>query len=155
MMILRVIILLLCFGFTLTSSVAQEQLNQITSVRWENNSLIIEATNKISYAEARLKDPDRLIIDILNATLPNSSLSKNFKTELDETVSVSEPIRGQIRIIFLGNASINRKSYLINNDDFKSTNFTSLFWFYINLISCSGTIKSDYFCKMGKQLFNC
>ena len=116
MMILRVIILLLCFGFTLTSSVAQEQLNQITSVRWENNSLIIEATNKISYAEARLKDPDRLIIDILNATLPNSSLSKNFKTELDETVSVSEPIRGQIRIIFLGNASINRKSYLINNE---------------------------------------
>ncbi len=113
---LRVIFLLLLLGFFTNPCFSQGELNQITSVRWENNFLLVEATNKISYAEARLKDPDRLVIDLLNCTLQTKSIEKSFRSELDENVSISEPVKGQVRIIFIGDASINRKSYLLNNE---------------------------------------
>ena len=79
MMILRAIFLLLFLGFFVNPGFSQGELNQITSVKWENNFLLIEATNKISYAEARLKDPDRLVIDLLNCTLQSKSLEKSFR----------------------------------------------------------------------------
>lgn len=90
--------------------------NKITSISWENNSLIVNTTNKITYAESKLKDPDRLIIDLLNCTLNDRSIEKEFTSDSDESVSISEPASGQVRIIFLGAASINRKSYLTNNE---------------------------------------
>ena len=97
-----------------TPSFAQITENKITSISWENNSLIIHTTGKTSYAESLLKDPDRLIVDILNCSLQDKSLEKNFRSEQGENVSISEPANNQIRIIFEGPASINRKSYLTN-----------------------------------------
>lgn len=95
---------------------AQMDLNQVTSVEWGNNSLIINTTSKITYAESHLKDPDRVVIDILNCSFQNKPFQKNFKSELDESISISEPTNGQIRIVFVGSASINRKAYITNNE---------------------------------------
>ena len=95
---------------------AQIPQNQITLITWENNSLIISGTQKISYAESRFKEPDRLIIDLLNCSLISKELEKHFKSELDESILISQPTLGQVRVIFLGSASINRKSYLTNNE---------------------------------------
>ena len=95
---------------------AQTNDNQITSITWENNSLTVSTTGRISFTEARLKDPDRLVVDILNCSLQNKGLEKKFKSQSDETISISEPTAGQVRIIFLGTPSINRKSYLTNNE---------------------------------------
>lgn len=90
--------------------------NQVTSVNWINNSLVINTTQKISYTEARLKDPDRAVIDILNCSLQNISIQKNLKSDQGENISITEPVYHQVRIIFSGPASINRKSYLTNNE---------------------------------------
>ena len=90
--------------------------NQVTSVNWINNSLVINTTQKISYTEARLKDPDRVVIDILNCSLQHIAIQKNLKSDQGESISITEPVYNQVRIIFSGSASINRKSYLTNNE---------------------------------------
>ena len=95
---------------------AQISENHVTSINWENNLLEINTTLKITYAEARLKDPDRLVIDILNCSLQGTKFEKNLKSQLGESISISEPTVNQVRIIFVGQASINRKSYLTNNE---------------------------------------
>ena len=95
---------------------AQTTENQITSIIWENNSLIINTTNKLSYMESRLKDPDRIVIDILNCSFQDKKLLTSYKSETDEDVSITEQPPNKVRIIFIGAASINRKSYLSNND---------------------------------------
>ncbi len=110
--ILLIFILLFCNNF----SFAQTAENQITSINWENNSLIINTTNKISYIESRLKEPERLIIDILNCSLQDKNLLTSYKSESGEEISVTEQPPNKVRIVFLGEASINRKSYLSNND---------------------------------------
>ncbi|OGI18852.1 MAG: hypothetical protein A3B68_06390 [Candidatus Melainabacteria bacterium RIFCSPHIGHO2_02_FULL_34_12] len=115
-MVTRLVSLFLVFIVSVNQIFAQNILNETTSVSWENNSLILNTTNKITYAEARLKDPERLIIDILNCSLQNKSLETKFRSELDENISVSEPTQGQVRIIFQGISSINRKAYLTNNE---------------------------------------
>ena len=107
--------LFIFFAFT-SQALPQPLTNQITSINWENNTLVINTTQKITYAESKLKDPDRLVIDILNCSLQSKGLEKHFKSDLDESISISEPTPGQIRIIFLGSGSINRKSYLTNNE---------------------------------------
>lgn len=95
---------------------AQAIENQITSINWENNSLIINTVNKISYIESKLKNPDRLIIDILNCSFQDKKLLTNYKSETSEDVSITEQPPDKVRVIFIGEASINRKSYLSNND---------------------------------------
>lgn len=94
----------------------QVPINQIKSIRWENNSLILNATDKITHAESRLEDPDRLIVDILNSSIQDIEINKSFKSTLGEKVSISQVGDNQVRIIFLGPSSINRKSYLSNNN---------------------------------------
>ena len=109
-------IFILFFTLIILPVLAQPSVNLATSISWENNSLTINTTEKISYTEARLKDPDRIVIDILNCSLLNKSLQKTFKSDLDENISISEPAVNQLRIVFLGEASINRKVYLTNNE---------------------------------------
>lgn len=108
--------LFVIFFISANPATGQISANQITSIKWENNSLVINTTQKITYAESRLKEPERLVIDILNCSFQNKGLEKRFKSELEEDITVSEPTTGQIRIIFLGSASMNRKSYLTNNE---------------------------------------
>lgn len=110
--IISVIFSIILFG----TSFAQIVGNEITSVSFENNTLEINTTSKITYAEARLKDPDRLIIDILNCSLQNKESEKSYKSQRGESISIAEPTESQVRIIFSGIASINRKSYLTNNE---------------------------------------
>jgi len=95
---------------------AQTTTNQITSINWENNSLIVNSTNKISYIESKLKDPDRLVIDILYCSFQNNKLLTSYKSKSGEDISIAEQAPDKVRIIFVGSASINRKSYLSNND---------------------------------------
>lgn len=102
--------------FLFNPAFAQTPGNQIVSVMWQNNSLIINTAQKISYTEARLKDPDRLVIDILNCSLQSKSFKETYKSEQGESITISEPVINQVRIVFLGEASINRKSYLTNNE---------------------------------------
>ncbi|MBI2995730.1 MAG: N-acetylmuramoyl-L-alanine amidase [Candidatus Melainabacteria bacterium] len=109
---LFIFLLLSSFNFAF----AQTLKNQVTSIYWSNNSLTINATNKISYVESRLKEPDRLIIDILNCTVGESEINKSFKSESDEKVIISKPSLNTLRVIFTGTQSINRKSYLTNNE---------------------------------------
>lgn len=99
-----------------TPVLCQVPINQIKSITWENNSLILNATDKITHAESRLEDPDRLIVDILNSSIQDIEINKSFKSTLGEKVSVSQVGDNQVRIIFLGPSSINRKSYLSNNN---------------------------------------
>ncbi len=106
------IIFFLNFNFVL----AQTGANKITSIVWENNALTINTTNQIAYTETRIKEPDRVVIDILNCSLENKTLAKSFQSESDETISISEPALEHVRIVFSGTASINRKSYLTNNE---------------------------------------
>ena len=73
---LSLIILFNC----LIPAYSQLLTNQVTSVSWENNALIVNTTQKITYAESRLKDPERLVVDILNCTLTTKSLEKTFKS---------------------------------------------------------------------------
>ena len=108
--------LFILFFVQLTSVFAQLTENKITSVSWENNSLEVNTTLKISYAEARLKNPDRLVIDILNCSLGDTKAEKNYRSQFGESISITEPTPGQVRIIFVGQGLINRKSYLTNND---------------------------------------
>ena len=115
-MIHRIIFLLVICTSGFVPAYSQLTPNQITSVNWENNSLIINSTQKITYAESRLDDPDRLVVDILNCTLQNKSFEKHFKSESDENISISQPSPNQVRIIFLGSGAINRKSYLTDNE---------------------------------------
>jgi N-acetylmuramoyl-L-alanine amidase len=95
---------------------AQISENKITSISFENNALTINTLGKITYTESRLKDPDRLVLDILNCSLESESLQRDFRSPLDENVSVAEIAKGHVRILFFGRASINRKSFLSNND---------------------------------------
>ena len=115
---LKKVFILLVFAFSLCNNflLAQTTENQITSIIWENNSLIINSTNKISYIESKLKDPDRLIIDILNCSFQDKKLITSYKSESGEDISITEPTSNKVRIMFIGEASINRKSYLSNND---------------------------------------
>lgn len=115
-MIKKVLVLLLLFFTQSCYCFGQISENQITSLSWENNILTINAAYKINYAESRLKDPDRLIIDLLNCSLENAIPEKTFKSQLGEHISISELSHNQIRIIFLGSASINRKIYITNNE---------------------------------------
>ena len=115
-MVYRLLFLLFIFISGFLPVCSQLTTNQITSVNWENNSLTINSTQKITYAESRLDDPDHLVVDILNCTLQSKSFEKQFKSESDESISISQPSSNQVRIIFLGSASINRKSYLTNNE---------------------------------------
>lgn len=110
------IILVSIFFIVLNPIFCKAQENEIKSIIWENNTLTIDAAKKITCTESRLKDPDRLIIDVLNCLPPNKNLSKTFTSRLDEKISISEVTPNQIRIIFLGSASINRKSYLTNSE---------------------------------------
>jgi len=114
-----VFVLLTFFTFFLSfnsSAFSQIATNQITLLEWQNNALLINTTQKISYAESKLKDPDRLIVDLLNCSIENSDLNKRFKSDSDESISILRLSPTQVRIIFLGSASINRKSYLTNNE---------------------------------------
>ncbi len=95
---------------------AQEAENIITGVSFENNSLVINSTGMISYTESRLMDPDRLIIDITNCSLENESLEKDFRSSFDENISIAQVMKGQVRVVFFGKSSINRKSFLSNNE---------------------------------------
>ncbi len=110
--ILLIILLFSCNNFLF----AQTTENQITSIIWENNSLVINTTNKISYIESKLKDPDRLVIDILNCSFEDNKFLTSYKSESDEDVSITEQAPNKVRIVFVGEASVNRKSYLSNND---------------------------------------
>ena len=114
--IFRIIFLLFIIFINISPLLAQVNNNQIISLSWGNNSLVINTSQKISYSEYRLKDPDRLIVDLLNCTLTNKGLEKSFKSESDENVSISQPSVNQARIIFIGPNSINRKSYLTNGE---------------------------------------
>ena len=114
--ILKLIFFASILFFTFSLSFAQTMINKVTSIVWENNSLTINTTEKVSYTETRLKEPDRVIIDLLNCSVDNKSLLKNFKSELDETITISEPSKDQVRVSFSGIAAINRKSYLTNNE---------------------------------------
>ena len=106
------VLFFLCSNFLL----AQTTENKITSISWENNSLIISSTNKISYIESKLKDPDRLVIDILSCSFEDKELLTSYKSEAGEDISITEEQPNKVRIIFVGESSINRKSYLSNND---------------------------------------
>lgn len=108
-----IIILILFSSLPLITS-SQSLENEVSSITWSNNALLINTKDKIIYAESRLKDPDRLVVDILNCSLPATELEKNFKSTLGENISVSQPVSNQVRIIFLGESSINRKAYLTN-----------------------------------------
>ncbi len=112
------IFILFIFAFSLCNNClfAQTSENQITSAVWGNNSLIINTTNKISYIESKLKDPDRLIVDILNCSFEDNKFLTSYKSENNEDISITEQAPNKVRIIFAGEASINRKSYLSNND---------------------------------------
>ncbi len=110
------ILLIILFFFCNNFLFAQTTENQITSISWENNSLIIDTTNKISYIESKLKDPDRLVIDILNCSFQDKKLMTSYKSEGGEDVSITEQSPDKVRILIIGSASINRKSYLSNND---------------------------------------
>lgn len=98
----------LAFGQTLE--------NTIISSSFENNSLIINTTGKITYTESRLKDPDRLVVDLLNCSLGTNNIQKDFKSSLDENISIAQISKDHVRILFFGKASINRKSFLTNNE---------------------------------------
>lgn len=98
------------------SAFAQTSENTIISASFENNSLNINATGKITYSESRLKDPDRFVVDILNCSLGTSNIQKDFKSSLDENISIAQISKDQVRILFFGKASINRKSFLTNNE---------------------------------------
>ena len=116
-MIRRVLTLLIILFFSSNNFLlAQTAGNQIISINWENNSLIIDTTNKISYIESKLKDPDRVVIDILNCSLQDKNLLTSYKSEAGEDVSITEQPPDKVRILIIGSASINRKSYLSNND---------------------------------------
>lgn len=90
--------------------------NIVLSTTWDNNNLTIEAEKNIVYTEAHLKDPERLIVDILNCRLDNKNAGTNINTRLGEKVSISETANGNVRIVFVGEASINRKVYLSSNE---------------------------------------
>ena len=103
-------------GFITSSSLSYASENKINSVVWDNNTLIIHTENRIIYTEARLKDPDRLIVDILDCNIDKNAGSSNLNTRQGETISISESNSGNVRIVFLGSASINRNVFLANND---------------------------------------
>lgn len=109
-------VLIILFLFSTNSARSQIETNQIILLDWQNNSLTINTTQKISYTETRLKSPDRLIIDLLNCSMKKNDLSKGFKSNLDESISILQPSHNQVRIVFIGSASINRKAYLTNNE---------------------------------------
>ena len=102
--------------FSFNHAYAQYEINKIESVNWDNNSLTIHTTGRITYTEARLKDPDRLVIDLLNTTLREKSPEQTFKSPLSEAVTVSQEGSNQVRIIFVGLSSINRKAYLTDGE---------------------------------------
>ncbi len=95
---------------------AQTTENQISSIEFNNNSLVINTINKISYIESRLKEPDRVIIDLLNCSLQENKFTTSYKSETDEDISIVQEPSNKVRIIISGTASINRKTYLSNND---------------------------------------
>ncbi|MBI1858322.1 MAG: N-acetylmuramoyl-L-alanine amidase [Candidatus Melainabacteria bacterium] len=111
---ISLLITILIAVFVQYSSCAQN--NKIKSANWENNSLIIEASEKIQYTEARLKDPDRLVVDILDSFINENLKATNIKTNLEEQVSITDTQEGKTRIVFLGEASINRKVFLTNHE---------------------------------------
>ena len=90
--------------------------NEITDISWRANSLVITTKEKISYVESKLKEPRRLIIDILNCSFNEEKFTTSYKSELEENISVSVLPGNKIRITVIGDASLNRKAYLSNND---------------------------------------
>lgn len=110
--------LLLIVQIILLNSIAFGQTleNTITSTSFENNSLIVNTTGKITYSESRLKDPDRLVVDILNCSIGTNNIQKDFKSSSDENISIAQISKDHVRILFFGKASINRKSFLTNNE---------------------------------------
>lgn len=115
-MIFKISLFLLLFLASTNLSISQITPNVVTSVTFENNLLVINTQERITYAEARLQEPDRLVIDILNCSLRDKSQEKTFTSDLGEKISISEPTLNQVRIVILGEASINRKSYLTNGE---------------------------------------
>lgn len=115
-MVIRFLFLVLLFFINNSFAFAQIVPNKLLSVEWQDNSLIINASSMITYAESRLQDPNRVVVDILNSTFETSGFEKSFRSELGENISISEPTEGQVRVVFSGAASINRKSYLTNNE---------------------------------------
>lgn len=114
------ILILLIFQNVFFNSLVYGQIieseNTITSTSFENNSLVINASGKITYSESRLKDPDRLVVDISNCSLGTNNIQKSFKSNLDENITIAQISKDQIRVLFFGKASINRKSFLTNNE---------------------------------------
>lgn len=110
------IVFIYVFFITNNQSSSQIQKNKINSIKWENNSLVVDAVQKITYAESRLINPERMVIDILNCSPPGGWKDKRFESQLDEKIIVAELASNQIRIIFLGPASVNRKAFLINDE---------------------------------------
>lgn len=113
----KVLILLILVCLLITSfSLSYAAENEINSINWDNNTLTINTDNKIIYTEARLKDPDRLIVDILDCNIDRKTNPNNLSTRQGEIISIAESNSGNVRIVFLGSASINRTVSLTNND---------------------------------------
>ena len=108
--------LVLFISFNYLPLKAELPRNEITDVAWKTNSLIINTKEKISYVESRLKEPGRLIIDILNCSIDEEKFVTSYKSEFEEHISIGVLSDNKIRITFLGDASVNRKAYLTNND---------------------------------------
>lgn len=106
------------FLISFTSAAGQEEKNLIKSIAWDSNILEINATQKIIYTESREKDPESLTIEITNSRIQDSVVGyeKKLKSNLNETVIISQPNENITRIKFIGTASINRKGYLTNNE---------------------------------------
>ena len=115
LLIKQLILLFIFFTQTITITFAQSTENKILNINWRANSLIINASKKISYVESRLPEPDRLIVDLFNCKLETKDYQKTYKSVQGEKITISEISQNKLRIIFLGDASISRKSYLSNN----------------------------------------
>lgn len=117
-MMFKKVFILFIFAFVFCNNflLAQTTENQISSIEFNNNSLVINTIGKISYVESRLKEPDRVIIDLLNCSLQENKFTTSYKSETEEDISITQEPSNKVRIIISGTSSINRKAYLSNND---------------------------------------
>lgn len=99
-------------------SVLSQEVNQIKYLRWDRNTLEIYTTQKINYTESRQEDPESLTVDLNNCRIPNkrAGYEKKLKSNFDESVVISQAEENLTKIKFIGQASINRKIYLTDNE---------------------------------------
>lgn len=121
-MIKKEYLLLLFFSLFLTINICLGQTitdlsqNKVIDVSFSNNNLTINTTKQISYTLSTLKEPNRLVIDILNCSIAPEQIQDNIKSKYDENISISKIDGTHFRVVFLGDASLNRKAYLTNNE---------------------------------------